>query len=111
MKCSECSRRNHDDNRFCIYCGNTLINSSNNQEVFTSVNSRAKIIMPPQDIDEIISSRRTSFQSPSSLSIYPILFIILTLTISLSGVYYYFFYMDVFQILAIDYQTTNLANE
>lgn len=111
MKCSECSRRNHEDNSFCIYCGSALTTKSTSKEVSTLSPAKAKIMVPPQDIDEIINSRHTAHYTHTSSSIVPLVALVLTIMLGLSGVYYYFFYADVFQILAIDYQTTNLINE
>ncbi|MFH0912398.1 MAG: hypothetical protein V1807_01930 [Patescibacteria group bacterium] len=107
MKCSECARRNHDDNQFCIYCGTTLKTETRRQ---SGERSGCSAMLPPQDIDELIGDRYSCHQQ-SSRQIHPAVPMILAIAVGLSGAYYWFFYRDVYQILAIDYQTTQLVNE
>jgi len=111
MKCSECSRRNSDTNTFCIYCGAAL--SSPHHSKTGPVKDQAKVILPPQDIDELISDRSlVAWQKKSPHSrVHPGIAVTLAIILGLSGVYYWFFYRDTFQILAIDYQTNQLINE
>ena len=68
--------------------------------------------MPPQDIDELISDRSypLAYQS-SSRGVHPAVVISLAIVLGLGGVYYWWFYRDAVNVLAIDYQTTQLMNE
>jgi len=108
MKCSECSRRNHDDNQFCIYCG-TALEPPPHQVAFRS-GKRQKVLLPPQDIAALIADRNLAARRGHT-SPYPVVVIGLAVLIGLAGVYYWFWYRDVFQIIAIDYQSTELMNE
>ncbi|MFA5967374.1 MAG: zinc ribbon domain-containing protein [Patescibacteria group bacterium] len=108
MKCSECSRRNHDDNRFCIFCGTALESKLATRETPQSI-SRQKVLLPPQDIDELISYRDT-LRRPA-VSIYPAVVASLAIIIVAAGAYYWFWYRDVFEVMAIDYQSTELMDE
>lgn len=67
-------------------------------------------MLPPQNIDELISARQTQIHR-SSTGVHPAAVVSLAIIIGLAGTYYWFFYRDVFQIMAIDYQTTELINE
>lgn len=67
-------------------------------------------MLPPQDIDELISDRYL-LARPQRRSPHPVVVVGLALVIGLAGIYYWFFYRDVFQIMAIDYQGTELVNE
>lgn len=107
MKCSECARRNLDTNTFCIYCGTTLESPARRATRPSGVPK--KVMLPPQNIDELISARATRMHQ-SSAGIHPAAVVGLAIMIGLAGTYYWFFYRDVFQIMAIDYQTTELIN-
>ena len=108
MRCSECSRRNHDDNRFCIFCG-TALESKLRRETPQPGGKQKKVFLPPQDIDELIGDRDALRHS--SAPVHPAVVMSLAIIIGLAGVYYWFWYRDVFQIMAIDYQSTELMNE
>lgn len=110
MKCSECTRRNSDDNQFCIYCGTALAPTA----VATVVQSdkRKKVVLPPQDIDELISDRERIMESQRHpTNVHPMIVVGLAIVLGLSGVYYWFFYQDFYRVEAVDYATTNLMNE
>ena len=112
MKCSECSRRNSDTNSFCIYCGTALtapVRQATNQP-----GKKLKVVLPPQDIDELISDRyQVATYQPNNRhrGVHPVAVISLAIVLGLGGVYYWWFYRDAVNILAIDYQTTQLINE
>lgn len=111
MKCSECTRRNHDDNRFCIYCG-TALTPPERQAASPSQKMIKKVVLPPQDIDELISDRYQTTHKPNSKSLmHPAVVVSLIIILGLGSVYYWFFYQDVYQIMAIDYEGTQLMNE
>lgn len=110
MKCSECTRRNNDDNQFCIYCGTAL--ASGEASGPTQSKKYKKVVLPPQDIDELISDRNhiMSHQRQQT-GVHPAIIIGLIIILGLAGVYYQFFYNDIYLVKAIDYETTNLINE
>ena len=109
MKCSECTRRNSDDNQFCIYCGTAL---SPTVVAATQSKKSKKVVLPPQDIGELISDRdHTMSAQRQSAGVHPMTVIGLAIILGLSGVYYWFFYKDVYLIRAVAYETTNLINE
>lgn len=111
MKCSECTRRNSDDNRFCIYCG-TALTPPEHQAASPSRKVIKKVVLPPQDIDELISDRyQVVHKSHSNPLVHPAVVVSLVIILGLSSVYYWFFYQDVYQIMAIDYEGTQLINE
>lgn len=109
MKCSECTRRNSDDNQFCIYCGTALTPTA---VTAAQSDKRKKVVLPPQDIDELISDRHRALVSfHRRTEVHPAVVIGLAVILGLSGVYYYFFYQDFYRVEAVDYKTTNLINE
>lgn len=107
MKCPECARRNLDTNAFCIYCGTTLESSA--RRATHQSGAPKKVMLPPQNIDELISAREVLARKPSA-GAHPAVVVSLAIIVGLAGTYYWFFYRDVFQIMAIDYQITELIN-
>jgi len=111
MKCSECTRRNHDDNRFCIYCG-TALTPPEHREAHLSRKVIKKVVLPPQDIDELISDRYQTIHKTGQRSlVHPVVIVGMIIILGIGSAYYWFFYRDVYQIMAIDYEGTQLINE
>jgi len=69
-----------------------------------------KAVVPPQTIDELISDRDLTRAYQQKHRVHPVIVIGVALLIGVSGVYYWFFYQDVYQILAVDYQTSELMD-
>ena len=110
MKCSECTRRNSDENQFCIYCGTALTAQATTAAVKSE--KRKKVVLPPQDIDELISDRGHAMAlQHHPTGVHPAAIIGMTIVVGLAGVYYWFFYKDLYKVTAIDYATTNLIDE
>jgi len=103
MRCNDCQRHNGSNYRYCIHCGAGLANSLADQP--------KKAVVPPQTIDELISDRDLTRAYHQKSQVHPVVVAGVALLIGLSGVYYLFFYQDVYQISAIDYQTSELMDE
>lgn len=102
MRCKDCQRHNGSNYQYCIHCGAGLVNSLAEQA--------GKIIVPPQTIDELISDRDMTRAYHQKKLVHPGVVIGVALIIGLSGVYYWFFYQNIYLISAIDYQTSELMD-
>lgn len=93
MRCPQCSRRNNDANRFCIFCASTMTEKKPNDK---------RVIIPPQDILGTIKGRHLPLTRKSKRNLSPILgFIILIGTLIFVG-QYLIDNMDVYEIQAIE---------
>jgi len=97
MRCPQCSRRNDNANRFCIFCASPLVKPK----------KRNQVIMPPQDIADAISGKKlylhtfNGYSVPSSV-IVGCLLIIISIGIACCMVYY----IDTYQVQAIEYYSS-----
>lgn len=109
MKCSECTRRNNDANTFCIYCGTALTEPAH--PAATNPQKKLKAMLPPQDISELIGDRYQGvLLRNESRSVHPAVAVSLAVLLGLSGVYYWYFYRDTVEIMAIDYANSEVIN-
>ena len=102
MRCNDCQRHNGSNYQYCVHCGAVLANSLADQP--------GKVVVPPQTIDELISERDLTRAYRQKSRLHPVIVVGLALLIGVSGVYYLFFYRDIYQILAIDYGTSELVD-
>lgn len=73
-------------------------------------NQRKGILLPPQNVDAILLSREMNERAYSA-HYSSWLAVLLAVVVGLGGIYYWFFYRDIYQILAVDYQESELVNE
>ena len=102
MRCSDCQRHNGSNYQYCIHCGASLANSLADQS--------KKVVVPPQTIDELISERDLGRAYHQKHRVHPAVIGVIALLIGVSGIYYWFFYQDVYQVSAIDYQASELMD-
>jgi len=101
MRCPQCSRRNNDANRFCVYCAAPLQDKSNKKN---------KTIMPPQDIKESILERgHAKTDEKTSINPSPIIGLIVLGGILFFASQYLVQNFNVYEIQAIE-TTQNLDN-
>ena len=105
MRCPQCSRRNNDANRFCIFCAAPLHNK---------LDKKNKAIMPPQDIAESLKGRKnTILKRHNSINqqfnISPILGLVLLVALAILAGQYLIDNANIYEIQAIE-ANTNIDN-
>ncbi len=94
MRCSQCSRRNNSANRFCIFCAAPL----------TEPKKRNQIVMPPQDIANAVSGKKLCTRTSGKQTVLsPIIAGCLLIIVCIGIAYYIIYYIDTYQVQAIEY--------
>ncbi len=94
MRCSQCSRRNNDANRFCIFCASAMTEKKPKNK---------RVAIPPQDISESIKGRHSQLPKQSNGKLSPILGIVIVIATIVFVGQYLINNMDVYEIQAIEY--------
>jgi len=94
MRCPQCSRRNNSANRFCIFCATPL----------TEPKKRNQVVMPPQDITNAVRGKKLRTRtSGKQTMLSPIIVGCLLMIVGIGIAYYMIYYIDTYQVQAIEY--------
>jgi len=95
MKCPECGRHNDDINSFCRFCAALL----------SKISKKNQVIVPPQDISFTLKDRR--LRLPIRRHTLSSIIVPLLVVIAIVGAYYILYYVNIYQVQAIEYSITN----
>lgn len=93
MRCPQCSRRNNDANRFCIFCASAMTEKKPKNK---------RVAIPPQDIAETIKGRHAQLTRKSKGNLSPILGAVVLIGVLVFVGQYLIDNMDVYEIQAIE---------
>lgn len=93
MRCPQCSRRNNDANRFCIFCASAMTEKKPKNK---------RVVVPPQDIAGTIKGRHPQLPKQSTGKLSPIFGFAILIVILIFIGQYLIDNMAVYEIQAIE---------
>lgn len=93
MRCPQCSRRNNDANRFCIFCASAMTEKKHKNK---------RVVVPPQDILGTIKGRHSALPKKTTNKLSPIFGFIVLIGVLMFVGQYLIDNMDVYEIQAIE---------